>query len=94
MSDVALAVVVQPLTARQREVLDFLQSYVHEHGYGPTLKELMARFGIRSLSTAWKHLRRLEEKGFITKRRFRERGIELTTSGRHCATCTCGEAPQ
>lgn len=92
MSDVALAVVVQPLTARQREVLDFLRTYIHAHGVAPTITEICAQFELTALSTVWKHLAGLAQKGFIRRRWNKERGIELLTGHRHCPTCTCTEA--
>ena len=51
----------------QRQTLEFLRNFMAENGYGPTLKEIAAHIGVKSLSTAHFHLERLEDKGFIRR---------------------------
>lgn len=51
----------------QRETLEFLRSFISERGYAPTLKDIAAHIGVKSLSTAHFHLERLEQKGFIKR---------------------------
>ena len=34
-----------PLTKRQREILDYLQDFIQQHGYAPSLEEIGRRFG-------------------------------------------------
>ena len=59
----------------QRQTLEFLRTFIAEHGYGPTLKDIAEYIGVRSLSTAHFHLERLEAKGFI--RRGEDGSLEL-----------------
>lgn len=59
----------------QRQTLEFLRNFIADKGYGPTLKDIAAHIGVKSLSTAHFHLERLEQKGFI--RRGDEGMIEL-----------------
>lgn len=66
------------LTRRQKEIWDYLASYVEEHGYAPTLEEIGAHFGLSSLATVHKHLSNLERKGLITRTWNLSRAIELT----------------
>jgi repressor LexA len=68
---------VQPLTKRQREILDYLQDFIHKHGYAPSLEEIGRRFSLSSLATVHKHLTNLEEKGFIRRSWNRSRSVEL-----------------
>jgi repressor LexA len=68
---------VQPLTKRQREILDFLQDYIQRHGYAPSLEEIGRRFDLSSLATVHKHLTNLQEKGFIRRSWNRSRSVEL-----------------
>jgi repressor LexA len=68
---------VQPLTRRQREILDYLQEFIQQHGYAPSLEEIGRRFGLSSLATVHKHLTNLEEKGFIKRSWNRSRSVEL-----------------
>ena len=55
------------LTARQREVLDYVCSYREQHGFSPSLVEIAAKLKIRSLTSVLGHLRALEKKGFIRR---------------------------
>jgi repressor LexA len=76
---------VLPLTKRQREVLDYLNDFIQQHGYAPSLEEIGRRFGLSSLATVHKHLTNLQEKGFIKRAWNRSRSVELTqtrTGGR------------
>src|SRR5882672_940570 len=56
-----------PLTKRQREILDYLNEFISQHGYAPSLEEIGRRFGLSSLATVHKHLTNLQEKGFIKR---------------------------
>jgi repressor LexA len=76
---------VLPLTKRQREILDYLQDFIHQHGYAPSLEEIGRRFGLSSLATVHKHLTNLQEKGFIKRAWNRSRSVEMiptNTNGR------------
>ena len=68
---------MQPLTRRQREILDFLAEFLQQHGYAPSLEEIGHRFGLSSLATVHKHLTNLEAKGFIRRAWNRSRSVEL-----------------
>jgi repressor LexA len=68
---------VQPLTKRQREILDFLNEFIQQHGYAPSLEEIGRRFGLSSLATVHKHLTNLEHKGLIVRKWNFSRAIEL-----------------
>ena len=72
--------VQQPLTKRQREILDYLQEFIQQHGYAPSLEEIGHRFSLSSLATVHKHLTNLEEKGFIRRSWNRSRSVELLSS--------------
>src|SRR4029453_2110605 len=69
--------IMLPLTKRQREILDFLNDFIQQHGYAPSLEEIGRRFGLSSLATVHKHLTNLEEKGFIKRSWNRSRSWEL-----------------
>ena len=74
-----------PLTKRQREILDYLQDFIQQHGYAPSLEEIGRRFGLSSLATVHKHLTNLQEKGFIKRAWNRSRSVEMiptNTGGR------------
>jgi repressor LexA len=76
---------MHPLTKRQREILDFLNEFIQQHGYAPSLEEIGRRFGLSSLATVHKHLSNLQEKGFIKRAWNRSRSVEMVptrTGGR------------
>ena len=68
---------MQPLTKRQREILDYLNEFMEQHGYAPSLEEIGRRFGLSSLATVHKHLTNLQDKGFIRRAWNRSRSVEL-----------------
>lgn len=56
------------LTARQQEVLDYLQSEHRRTGIMPSTREIQEHFGFASQTAAVSHLRALERKGAIIRR--------------------------
>src|SRR6187402_435297 len=71
---------MQPLTKRQREILDYLQEFIQQHGYAPSLEEIGRRFSLSSLATVHKHLTNLQDKGFIRRSWNRSRSVELLSA--------------
>ena len=67
----------QGLTERQEEILRTLVSWMREHGYPPTMRELGEATGLSSTRSVSDHLVRLEELGFIRRGRDRSRAIEI-----------------
>jgi len=65
------------LTKRQKQLVDYLQDYIENHGYAPTLAEVGEYFGLSSLATVHKHLRNLESKGFIRRMHNHSRALEI-----------------
>ena len=88
-----------PLTKRQREILDYLNDFIQQHGYAPSLEEIGRRFGLSSLATVHKHLTNLQEKGFIKRAWNRSRSVELVPlaarrpRGRTAAARLCRRRP-
>ena len=68
------------LTARQREIYEFLKDKILNRGYGPTVREIGSQFGIRSPNGVMCHLKALEKKGLITREAHMSRAIQLTES--------------
>ncbi len=65
------------LTQRQQEIYDFLKDKIINRGYGPTVREIGANFGIRSPNGVMCHLKALEKKGLITRESHMSRAIQL-----------------
>jgi repressor LexA len=68
------------LTKRQSQLLDHLRHCIAVQGYAPSLEEIAAHFDLSSVGTVHKHLKALEEKGFIRRQWNRSRAIEIVES--------------
>jgi len=66
-----------PLTKRQKEILDYMSSFIDERGYAPSFEEIAESFGYSSLATVHEHLSNLERKGYIRKAYNESRSVEL-----------------
>ena len=60
----------------QRAVIE-IQRYTAEHGFSPTIREIAQALGLVSASAADYHLRRLEDKGVITRQEGKARTIRI-----------------
>ncbi len=69
----------KPLSERQQKIIEFLNEYIEENSYPPSIREIGAAAGISSTSVVSYNLRRLEEKGLISRDREVSRGLKLTT---------------
>ena len=56
---------LQPLTARQREILVWLAGYIRDHGYSPTVRDVCQAFNFAAINGAMSHLKPLRRKGWI-----------------------------
>ena len=65
------------LTRRQKQVLDFLVSFINRHGYSPSFEEIGGSLRLSSLATVHKHLQTLERKGFIRRGYNQSRSVEV-----------------
>ena len=83
-----------PLTARQQEIWQFLVTYVDDHGYPPTVREIGQEVGLASPSTVHAHLANLERVGLIKRDPTKPRAIELTGHRRVEARPAVAELPQ
>ncbi|MDR0788458.1 MAG: transcriptional repressor LexA [Gemmatimonadota bacterium] len=68
------------LTKRQREILNYVESFLEEYGYAPSFDEIAQFFGYSSLATVHEHLSNLEKKGFLRKNYNKSRSLELVTA--------------
>jgi repressor LexA len=70
------------LSPRQREILEFVNSHVDQHGYPPTVREIGGAVGLTSPSTVHAHLARLESAGLIRRDPTKPRALEVIEGGR------------
>jgi repressor LexA len=70
------------LTAKQREILEAVQTWIGEHGRPPTLREMAIRMNVSSTNAIRDHLRVLETKGYLKREARLSRGLELIRGGK------------
>lgn len=68
---------MKELTKKQKQILDFIKTYMVSHGYPPTIREICKAVGSSSPATVHAHLANLEEKGYIKKQNSKNRALEL-----------------
>jgi repressor LexA len=64
------------LTPRQREIFDFVRSFIKERGYPPSVREIGEHFDIYPRAV-FDHLKALERKGYLKRRGSMSRGLEV-----------------
>ncbi|MCB1000325.1 MAG: transcriptional repressor LexA [Acidimicrobiales bacterium] len=65
------------LTARQRGILDVIETAMRERGYPPSVREIGEAVGLTSPSTVHSHLASLERMGFLRRDPTKPRAIEV-----------------
>ena len=69
--------VVEDLTGQQQEIYQFIRETIDRRGYGPTVREIGLRFGIRTPNEVMDHLKALQKKGLIRREPNMSQKIEL-----------------
>jgi len=78
------------LTARQRELLLFIEDHVRTYGFPPSIREMADAMGIRSTNGVNDHLKAIERKGYIARGQgLKSRAISVRVP----APATAGEHP-
>ncbi len=67
------------LTKNQKQVLDFIESYLDVNGYSPTQKEIKDHFGLKSYGSVQRYLKYLKEGGYLESDWNQRRGIKPVT---------------
>jgi repressor LexA len=80
------------LTDRQQAILDFINQYVKENGFPPSVREIGREFGIYP-ATVQDHINALERKGYLQKKRFQSRTLSIPMSSRQRADSNAGGIP-
>jgi len=72
---------INPLTPKQKKVFDFINDYIKDKGYAPTLEEIASHFKLNSVSTIHQFIKALEAKGYLSKEYRKSRSITPTEMG-------------
>lgn len=69
------------LSKRQVEALDYIRRHLTQHGYAPSLREIMGAMRITSPNGVVCHIRALAEKGYIKFDKSTARSLRLVEDG-------------
>ena len=64
-------------TKKQRELLEYLQKFIAENGYGPSYREIMAGCNYTSVATVAGHVKNLIARGHLQKNGRSARSLEV-----------------
>ena len=65
------------LTKRQKEILDFIISFINTKGYSPSFAEIGKAFGLSSPATVHQHIKSLVDKGYLRNDFNAKRALEI-----------------
>jgi repressor LexA len=69
----------EPLTKRQKEVLDYISQHIEVHGYAPSYREIAETFKLGSVATVADHVNTLVSKGLLRKSDNSARSLQIVT---------------
>lgn len=75
-SEQASAPTVRP-TKKQKELLDYIETFIYEHGYSPSYREIMNGLRYTSVATVALHVGSLIKRGHLLKRDHSARSLEV-----------------
>jgi hypothetical protein len=64
-------------TKKQKELLSFIETFIAEHGYSPSYREIMAGLNYTSVATVSLHVNNLIKRGHLRKRDHSARSLEV-----------------
>jgi len=65
------------LTKRQKETLDYIQKFIKDNGFSPTLEEIADHFELSSVSTVHQHITALKDKHYLSAEENQPRSINV-----------------
>ncbi|MEE8826557.1 MAG: transcriptional repressor LexA [Eubacteriales bacterium] len=65
------------ITAKQREILEFIKNQILNKGYPPSVRDICEAVHLKSTSSVHAHLNTLEKKGYIRRDPAKPRAIEI-----------------
>src|SRR6266508_2267920 len=65
------------LSNRQKEILSYIEDFVHDHGYPPAIRQIQEQLDISSTSVVAYNMKALETKGLLKRQGKVSRGITI-----------------
>jgi repressor LexA len=67
-------------TKKQKELLTYVESFIAEHGYSPSYREIMNGLNYTSVATVALHVNNLIKRGHLRKRDHSARSLEVVAA--------------
>lgn len=80
-------------TKKQRQLLQYIEQFISEHGYSPSYREIMNGLAYTSVATVALHVGNLITRGHLRKRDRSARSLEVVESSEPLALATNLVAP-
>ena len=80
------------LTARQQQILDFIEQNINTTGFPPSIRQIGEALGISSTNGVRAHLKALEKKGYIHRSLRTSRGIAMLDNVKRVVSAVTQEA--
>ena len=84
----------QPLTNKQRQILDFIIKETRDKGYPPTIREICAAVKLKSTSSVYIHLNNLQKKGYVHRDPTKPRALEIYDRGKQGLSIIATSIPE
>ncbi|MBR5389236.1 hypothetical protein IK146_01610 [Candidatus Saccharibacteria bacterium] len=68
----------EKLTKKQKQIVDFISTFLRENSYSPSYREIMIGVGLSSVSAVAEHIENLVAKGVLRKIPGAARSLEVT----------------
>ncbi len=65
-------------TKKQRELLEYIEAFITQHGYSPSYREIMNGLNYNSVATVALHVGNLVKRGHLVRREHSARSLEPT----------------
>ncbi|MBR1629054.1 MAG: transcriptional repressor LexA [Lachnospiraceae bacterium] len=65
------------ISAKQRDILEFIKNEIMNKGYPPSVREMCEEVHLKSTSSVFSHLEKLEKAGYIRRDPTKPRAIEI-----------------
>jgi len=83
----------QTLTKKQRDILDYISTFLEEKGYAPSYREIAKNFKLSSVATVHDHVRALQNKGFLDSQGNGKRSLQPTHQAKSVESSAVVELP-
>lgn len=73
----------RPLTERQKEIVKAMIEFRRDHGYMPTVRDIMKMMGIQSTNGVFDHLKAIKKKGYLLVDPTKARGVRFSSRAKY-----------